>query len=190
MTTATTVTATFNLTGPGPGTFYLQAVTIGSGTGDVSSTPAGIHCGGGASCGAMFTSGSTVTLTAVASPGSTFVGWGYDCAGAGSTPTCALVMGGPHAVSAQFKKNQSYLGVTLVGSGRGDVSSGAGPGEINCPSTSCGGMFDSARTVTLTATPQPGYTFVKWTADCTAAGASPTCDLSMSTARWATAEFR
>ena len=61
-----------------PGGSTTQAVVIvtpaGSGSGMVSSIPAGISCPG-TICGAQFTVGSTVTLTATPDSSSTFGGW-------------------------------------------------------------------------------------------------------------------
>jgi hypothetical protein len=51
-----------------------------SGSGSVSSVPAGIDCG--STCAATFNAGTSVTLSALASPGSTFAGWsGGGCQG-------------------------------------------------------------------------------------------------------------
>src|SRR4051812_20584477 len=51
----------------------LTTTRDGSGTGTVTSAPAGISCG--ATCTHDFDNGTVVTLTANASPGSSFTGW-------------------------------------------------------------------------------------------------------------------
>jgi PASTA domain-containing protein/List-Bact-rpt repeat protein len=68
-----TVTATFIALGT------LNVSKNGTGSGRVSSVPAGIDCG--STCSAPFDVGSSVTLTATPSPGSRFSGWSaFGCA--------------------------------------------------------------------------------------------------------------
>jgi uncharacterized delta-60 repeat protein len=69
---------------------------VGSGT--VSSSPAGISCG--STCAHVFTHGTAVTLTAVASARSRFAGWSGACSGTG---TCTLTMSAARSVTATFK---------------------------------------------------------------------------------------
>jgi len=76
----------------------LSVTLAGSGSGAVSSSPAGISCG--ADCAHDFGNGAHVTLTPVASAGSTFSGWsGAGCSGAGS---CELTLTGDASVVATF----------------------------------------------------------------------------------------
>lgn len=92
MTAATAVTATFTA-----GTFSLTVVKAGTGTGTVTSSPAGINCG--ATCAASFA--SATTLTATASTGSLFMGWsGGGCTGVGS---CTPTMSAATTVTATFQ---------------------------------------------------------------------------------------
>ena len=63
--------------------FPLTVTEIGSGTGIVTSKPAGINCE--PTCEAEFEEGKTVTLEAEADAGSTFAGWsGGGCSGVGA----------------------------------------------------------------------------------------------------------
>ena len=69
-----------------------------AGSGNVTSSPSGIDCG--TTCSAAFASGTSVTLTAVASGGSTFTGWsGEGCSGTG---TCTVSLTANRAVTATF----------------------------------------------------------------------------------------
>jgi uncharacterized delta-60 repeat protein len=88
------VTAVFNLP---PKT--LAVAKTGSGSGTVTSGPAGILCG--FACTHAFDHGSAVTLTAKASSRSRFAGWSGDCPGRG---TCALTMNANHSVTANFQR--------------------------------------------------------------------------------------
>ncbi|MEO8681880.1 MAG: MopE-related protein [Vicinamibacterales bacterium] len=96
MNAATSVAATFVQR-----SFDLTVTRAGSGAvlGFVSSNPSGINCGG--TCSTSFLAGTTVNLSAVANPGSTFVGWsgGGGCSGTG---TCLVVMNGASSVTANF----------------------------------------------------------------------------------------
>ena len=61
----------------------LVVTKSGSGTGVVTSNPAGINCG--TTCNAVFTTDATVTLTAKADTGSVFAGWTGICSGAAAS---------------------------------------------------------------------------------------------------------
>ena len=77
----------------------LTVVRAGTGSGTVTSSPAGINCG--ASCSASFGTGATVTLTAAPAAGSTFTGWsGGACTGTG---TCTVTLGTATTVTATFE---------------------------------------------------------------------------------------
>lgn len=78
-------------------TYGLAVTRSGTGSGSVSSQPAGISCG--ATCSASYASGTSVTLTATADPGSSFTGWSGDCAGSAA---CTVSMTQAHAVTAAF----------------------------------------------------------------------------------------
>jgi hypothetical protein len=93
---ARTVGARFN-----PVRSYRLTVTRrGPGAGTVASSPSGIACG--TTCLATFASGTVVTLTASASPGSTFAGWTGACSG--SALTCTVTMSQARTVSARFTR--------------------------------------------------------------------------------------
>ncbi|MGA9897112.1 MAG: choice-of-anchor D domain-containing protein [Terriglobales bacterium] len=88
------------LSGTGTTTaFTLNVAEAGTGGGTVTSNPAGISCPT-TTCSANFSAGTSVTLTAAPNVGSTFVGWGGACSGAGS---CTVTMNANQSVSATFK---------------------------------------------------------------------------------------
>jgi hypothetical protein len=80
----------------------------GTGSGTVSSSPAGISCG--ATCSASFASGASVTLTATAAAGSTFAGWGGACSG---TAACTVSMSAAQTVIATFSGTACSLPSTF-----------------------------------------------------------------------------
>ncbi|WP_417913904.1 InlB B-repeat-containing protein [Candidatus Electronema sp. JM] len=80
--------------------YALTVSKNGTGSGAVTSSPAGISCGG--TCAASFSAGQSVTLTAAAASGSTFAGWNGACSGTGS---CTVTMDADKAVTAAFTAN-------------------------------------------------------------------------------------
>lgn len=78
-------------------TYQLSVTRKGTGSGTVTSTPAGISCG--SDCSAEYQAGATVTLAATPSQDSKFVQWGGACAG---SSVCVVTMDQSKAVSAQF----------------------------------------------------------------------------------------
>jgi len=77
----------------------LSVSNIGSGSGTVVSSPAGINCG--SDCSEDYPGGTAVALTATPAPGSVFAGWDIDCAGS-SGNTCNLTMDADKATNASF----------------------------------------------------------------------------------------
>ncbi len=98
MSAAESVTAAFNLTAVTE--YKLKVIKAGTGTGTVTSSPAGINCG--ATCEASFEEGKKVTLAEKAETGSTFAGWsGGGCSGTG---TCVVTIDSAQDVTATFEK--------------------------------------------------------------------------------------
>src|SRR6185369_14150903 len=90
-------------------TLKQYALTVGrsgSGSGSVTSSPAGISCP--TSCSVSFNYGTLVTLSATPDTGSSFAGWGGVCAGTG---TCQVTMSQARNVTASFTLNQYTLTV-------------------------------------------------------------------------------
>lgn len=91
---------TWNDTPPPPlGDHRLSVTTTGTGSGRVSSNPAGLSCT--TSCDANFEEDSIVWLSVQATSGSSFVGWSGACSGSGVT--CAVTMSADKSVSAEFE---------------------------------------------------------------------------------------
>jgi hypothetical protein len=158
----------------------------GNGEGRVTSNPDGIDCG--SQCSFSFISTDDpknykpVTLKATASPGSAFDGWNL-CGG----DTCTIdpiEQGKTYEVNVTFvrvRPSQFPLAVTVSGSGK--VLSQ--PGGIDCGAT-CTAQFATDSTVTLTATPTPGWSFAGWAGAC--AGTGP-CTVKMGDPRAVTVTF-
>ncbi len=139
MSAARSVTPTFTLD-----QYTLSVNKTGTGSGTVSSNPAGIDCGG--DCSNEYDYGTVITLTATADTGSAFKGWsGATCPGTGD---CIVTISAAETVTATFN-SQRQLTVNKDGSGSGTVTSN--PAGIDCGAT-CANDFDVNTVVTLTAT--------------------------------------
>ena len=73
---------------------------LGSGSGTVTSIPAGISCGADVRDD-LHRAGPTVTLTATAAAGSTFTGWSAPCSGTG---TCVITVNSGQTATATFTR--------------------------------------------------------------------------------------
>ena len=170
----------------GTTTSTLTVSKAGTGAGTVTSNPAGINCGAGcATQSASFSNGTSVSLAAASSSGSTFAGWSGACTGSGP---CTVSMTQARTVTATFNaaaSNQT-LTVNKAGTGTGTVTSS--PAGINC-GAGCGtqnATFANGTIVSLAAVAAGGSTFAGWTGACTGSGG---CTVSMTQARTVTATF-
>lgn len=168
MDSARSVTANFSTEVT---TRTLTLSKSGNGTGSVTSSPSGLSCAmdcNGAS--SNFSKTATITLTAQASSGSTFAGWGGACSGTGS---CTIAAGTSSAsVTASFTSSASTRLVTLTKAGTGSGSVTSTPSglscSVDCSSTSAN--FASSAAVSLTAQASSGSTFTGWSGACTGTG--------------------
>ena len=179
-------------TGPGCGIIFslrvlpagMKLLTIrksGVGTGTVSSSPARINCGN--TCSASFTEGTTVTLTATATPGSVFKSWS-GCTGSGSI--CTVAMTADKSATATFiAGNPTKLTVTKVKASGGDGTITSNPPGINCGKV-CFASYGQGAIVTLMAAPT-GTSVVGWTGCASASG--NTCTVTMDRAKVVKATF-
>ena len=178
MSAAKTVTVTFTE----KVTFILQVAKEGTGSGTVTSSPAGIACGD--VCSTQFVEGETVTLTATADEGSVFIRWLGTSGSCSKDAVCTTTMSKAKTVKAKFAAvGQRTLTVKKAGAGSGTVTSS--PSGINCGST-CAAGFDVLSKVTLTAAAASGSSFTGWSGACTGTG---TCKVTMNEARTVTATF-
>ena len=152
-------------------TYALTVTKSGTGTGEVTSSPAGVACG--ATCSHEFDEGTVVTLSHAADSGSRFKEWTGACTGSGA---CEVTMSEAKSVGAVYVKTYA-LTVTKSGTGSGEVSSS--PAGIACGAT-CSHEFDEGAVVTLSHTADSGSEFVEWTGACTGSGA---CEVTMSEAK-------
>ena len=157
---------------------YYLTVTM-AGNGNVTSSPAGVNCGG--DCNESYAGGTVVTLTATPASGSAFAGWAGDA-------DCAdgqVTMGAAKTCTATFNLNPpaSYmLAVALGGTGSGSVASS--PAGVNCGGD-CNESYAGGTVVTLTATPSSGSAFAGWAGDADCADGQVT----MSATKSCTATF-
>ncbi|HVO55105.1 MAG TPA: hypothetical protein VMT37_11905, partial [Solirubrobacterales bacterium] len=157
----------------------LSVSRSGSGSGSVTSAPAGIECG--ATCSASFNHGTEVTLSAPPASGSRFIKWTGACTGTG---TCKVTMSAAKSVGAEFALIPKFaLKVTKSGNGSGTVTSS--PSGISCGSE-CEASYEEGTEVTLTPSASAGSEFKGWSGACTGTGA---CKVTISAAKQVGAEF-
>jgi hypothetical protein len=162
----------------------------GSGSGTISSDPAGIDaCSALAPsrCSAPFTSGTRIVLTATPGAGSTVTWAGCDSS---TSATCTIQsLASARTIDATFTLATYPVTVTVNGTGGGTVaSSPAGISSCSSSGGDCSQNFNHGTPVTLTATPAAGSS-VSWSGCDSSSG--NTCTLSaLTAARSVTATFR
>jgi hypothetical protein len=117
MDAAHSVTATF-----AAAVHTLTLGKAGTGSGTVTSSPAGIDCG--IDCAEDYVEGTAVTLTPAPAIGSDFVGWSGACTGAGS---CVVTMDAAKAVTATFGAGTGTAFYTVTPCRVVDTRSADGP---------------------------------------------------------------
>jgi subtilisin family serine protease len=137
----------------------MEALSVvKTGAGAVTSEPEGIDCG--AVCSARFHGGTKVTLTAAAAPGAVFDGWrGSGCSGTG---VCQVTMDRARTLWAVFAAAHNHtLTVTRQPARANPGTVSSDPPGIAC-GPDCSASFPQGSTVTLTATAESGFEFVRW----------------------------
>jgi hypothetical protein len=192
-----TVTATFD---PPKYTVTVTTAAVDSGSGSISSNPAGVVCATpckGTYVGSFYED-TPVTLTASPASGSYVVGWTGDCVSA--TASCTVTMSQAKNVTATFGtpvlriSKVSYVGgggtitATYVNSRNKTISA------ISCgtkPQLCTSAQWTAAvgQTLTISVTPDTGSAFTGWGGDCASFAPDQPCILVMNTAMNVTATF-
>jgi len=137
-----------------PSTFTLTITKGDTGSGVVTSNPAGIDCG--ADCSEAYNSGTTVNFTPTPDASSYFAGWSGDA----DCSDGSVTMDADKTCTAMFTLNSYNLNITINPSAGGTVTA---PG-INCPGD-CTESYNYGNNVPLTAAANTGYTFTGWSGD-------------------------
>ena len=151
-----------------------------------------INCG--AACNNLYLLGTNLSLLATPATGYIFAGWSGACTGTG---VCLITMDAAKTVTATFVLSKTIvLTVTKAGTGRGRVKStkttlvAAAFAILSDPDIDCGDTcvkeYESETTVTLTAEPEPGYSFAGWSGACSGTGE---CTVEVSDVTSVTANF-
>ena len=159
----------------------LTVTLAGTGSGSVTSDPAGIDCPSGA-CTAAYPIPTRVDLTAVADAGSVFTGWSGDV----DCDDGEVALSGDTTCTATFDvlPTTHTLTVTFIGGGTGQVR--ISPDPLICDgSEPCVHTFADGATATLSA--RPDSEFGGWGGDCT--GGDFTTSVVMDADKTCTATF-
>lgn len=136
-----------------PAFFSLYVSTAGTGSGTVTSSPAGIDCG--ATCSVSFAKNQIVTLSAEPGPDSSFAGWSGDCNSGGQ-----VTMDSVKHCTATFNSPPRTLTVTKSGTGTGAVTADGCTLEWTGDVGTC--TVQNGTMVTLHASPGYGSEWDGW----------------------------
>jgi uncharacterized repeat protein (TIGR02059 family) len=203
MSTARTVTATFDGVSPAFFTVHIGKLGTGSGTiktSGVSQDP--INCGN--DCDGSFTLGTPVVLKALAESNSNFDGWESGCKNTPSKNEDCYVLktkvdierdGTSYGVTVSFSEAVATtdfrtLWVTKQGAGTGSISStSTAPDLPKQKQVNCGGTctVDYLLGTSVTLTASPAVAFTGWKGACT--GSLTTCTVTMESGKSVIATF-
>ena len=131
---------------------------------------------GGTTTGAgSFAKGSTVTVNAIPNAGYSFINWTLNGTPVSTTPSYQFPMDGNKALVANF----SFQFAVVLSSNppEGGITTGAG-------------SYTAGGNVTVTATPNTGYTFVNWTEGLTIASTQANYAFQLNASRNLVANFK
>ncbi|MBI5750307.1 MAG: InlB B-repeat-containing protein, partial [Nitrospinae bacterium] len=156
--------------------YTLTITKADTGSGTVTSSPAGIDCG--ADCSEAYNSATVVTLTPTPDTGSYFAGWSGDA----DCSDGSVTIDADKTCTALFTLNAYNLNITINPPAGGTVTA---PG-INCPGD-CTESYNYNTSVTITAVANTGYTFDSWT-NCDSPSGNQ-CTMTMNSDKTVTANF-
>jgi len=141
----------------------------------LSSNPA---VGGATTGGGVHNSGTSVTVTATASPGFTFTNWKEGTTIVSSSANYTFTISANRTLVANF---------TAVSPTQYSVNLSSNP--VAGGTTTGGGAFDSGTTLLVSANPNNGYTFTNWTEGATIVSTSANYTFTISANRTLVANF-
>ena len=161
----------------------FDARIVVSGSGEVDGSGSVIGCEAAevdtAPCQETYIEGRRVEFTATPQAGNRFLGWGGDCADAGTDLRCQLDVAGDLQVEASFGQVVAQHRLTLVVSGTGG---GAGDNDellfCDTQTTPCSQEYAAGSDVTLFAVPDDSSHSFRWGDDCVGTPDGSNCTIS------------
>ncbi|MEO6784591.1 MAG: FG-GAP-like repeat-containing protein, partial [Chthoniobacteraceae bacterium] len=134
-----------------------------------------VPAGGGSTTGdGSYYNGTSVTVTATPNPGYAFLRWTDGATAPSTSASYTFTILGNRTLNANFVPTYT-------------IATSASPGGTG--STSGGGIYNSGTSVTVTASPSPGYGFVNWTESGTPVSKNASYNFSIGSNRTLVANF-
>ena len=162
---------TFEISSPSPSGSALTINKAGSGSGKVTSQPAGADCGeSGEKCTQNYTDDTVVILTATPAGNSLFAGWTDACSHGGTSLSVAVTMEQAKNCTANFELSSSpsptttFTTLLVTKQGSGFVTSDP-PGMTCGQTTTCSANYSANTVVTLLPIAAPDSQFIGFSGD-------------------------